>query len=394
MHMSFRRALLAVALSLCLSVPMLMPGELLAQTPEAQPQIALLPIASGFTKPTGIVNAGDGSGRLFILEKPGNVWVLRDGQVLPAPFLSMEPLVRAKGNEQGLLGLAFHPQFETNGRLFIAYTDDEGAVTVAQLRIDEDNPDRADPASLTVLLAVGKEYEDHNAGQLAFGPDGYLYIGIGDGGGKAEEDRNAQRRTSLLGKVLRIDVDSGDTERPYGIPVDNPFASHESYEPEIWVYGLRNPWRFSFDRATGALYIADVGLWSSEEINVQEAGAPGGRNYGWNLVEGFECHDQERADRCDSTTLTPPVWVYHHDQGCAIVGGFVYRGSEIALLTGQYVFGDFCLGTIWGLSNTAGIHSDSVLLDTELNINSFGEDESGELYVAAMDGTIFKIVAA
>jgi glucose/arabinose dehydrogenase len=245
-----------------------------------------------------------------------------------------------------------------------------------------------------VLLTIGKPYEDHNGGQLAFGPDGYLYIGIGDGGAKSEEERNAQRRTSLLGKVLRIDVDSEGDGRLYGIPEDNPFATHAEYKPEIWAYGLRNPWRFSFDRQTGDLYLADVGLWSSEEVNVQPAGAPGGRNYGWNLVEGFECHDQARADRCDSTTLTPPVWVYHHDQGCAIVGGFVYRGSAVAALSGQYVFGDYCLGTIWGMSNVAGVNSAAVLLETELNINSFGEDEAGELYVAAMDGVIYRVVAA
>lgn len=366
-----------------------------ARAQPAEPvAIALEPVARGFVKPTAIASPSDGSGRLFVAEKPGKVWIVAGSERLPRPFLDIEDLVRAKGNEQGLLGLAFHPAYRSNGYFFVAYTGNDGAVMVARYRVSADDPGVADRGSGAVLLEIPKRYEDHNGGQLAFGPDGYLYIGVGDGGGKAEAERNAQRRAKLLGKVLRIDVDTGGNDRPYGIPPDNPYANHPEYAPEIWAYGLRNPWRFSFDRATGALYIADVGLWSSEEINVQPAGEAGGRNYGWNIVEGFECRDQERPERCASSRLTPPVWVYHHDQGCAIVGGYVYRGSTIPALSGQYVFGDFCLGTIWGLTNAGGIHAAAVLLETELNINSFGEDDAGELYVAAMDGVVYRIVAA
>jgi glucose/arabinose dehydrogenase len=355
--------------------------------------LALERVADGFAKPTQIANAGDGSDRLFVVEKPGVITIIREGRVLPEPFLDINRAVKTAGNEQGLLGLAFHPDYETNGLFFVDYTDNQGDVTVARFRVSADDPDRADPESGEVLLVVDKPYDDHNAGMLAFGPDGFLYISVGDGGAPAEPERNAQRTTTMMGKLLRIDVDRATHGRLYAIPPDNPYVEDDLSAPEIWALGLRNPWRFSFDRATGDLFIADVGLWASEEVNIQPAGAPGGRNYGWNIVEGEICHDLEREERCASDRLTPPVFIYHHEMGCAIVGGYVYRGEEIPALHGRYLFGDYCMGRIWVMAEQDGVWSAPAPMETGLNISTFGEDEAGELYVADLNGAIYRIVA-
>jgi glucose/arabinose dehydrogenase len=383
-------ARLAVIVALLLAFISPAAGIVGAQTPDIT--IELEPVATGFAKPTQIANAGDGSDRLFIVKKPSVITILRDGKALAAPFLDINRLVKTAGNEQGLLGLAFHPDYGTNGLFFVDYTDNQGDVTVARYRVSGDDPDRADPASGQILLVVDKPYDDHNGGMLAFGPDGYLYIGVGDGGAPAEPLRNAQRTTTMMGKVLRIDVDHATHGRNYAIPTDNPYVDDALSAPEIWAMGLRNPWRFSFDRETGDLFIADVGLWASEEVNIQPADAAGGRNYGWNIIEGEICHDLEREDRCGSARLTAPVFIYHHEMGCAIVGGYVYRGAAIPELRGRYLFGDYCMGRIWVMSETDGAWSAPTPIETGLNISTFGEDESGELYVADLNGAIYRIV--
>lgn len=390
-----RRAFISVALALVLfgasaDVIALTTDATSAETPSIRLELAV----SGFAKPTAVTNAGDGSGRLFVAEKPGRIQIVRDGAVLATPYLDINDIVRTKGNEQGLLSLAFHPGYGSNGQFFVDYTNNAGDVVIARYRVSDANPDRADPASAEILLTISKPYDDHNAGQLAFGPDGYLYIGVGDGGAESEPDRNAQRTTTLLGKILRIDVDHAENGRPYAIPADNPFVGSDSSLPEIWAYGLRNPWRFSFDQATGDLYIADVGLWSSEEVNIQENGTPGGRNYGWNIVEGEICHDQERADRCASSELTSPVFVYHHDAGCAIVGGYVYHGVALPEIQDRYLFGDFCLGNIWTLARDGDAWIASKPLATGKLITTFGVDEAGELYLGDLGGNLYRIVSA
>ncbi len=361
----------------------------------AQSQISLRfeVVAEDYAKPTFIANAGDGSGLLYVSEKPGYIQIIQDGEKVSRPFLNIKPIVRSKGNEQGLLGFAFHPDYKTNGYVFVDYTDLNGDVVVARYSVSDEDPDAADPESGEILLTIPKPYDDHNAGQLAFGPDGYLYIGVGDGGAKAEPKRNAQNTQVLLGKILRIDVNREADGKPYAIPADNPFVDSDSAQPEIWAYGLRNPWRFSFDRQTGDLYIADVGLWSSEEVNVQPAGDKGGLNYGWNIVEGEICHDLDRANRCESDRLIDPVFIYHHEMGCAIVGGYVYRGAAIPELAGRYIFGDYCMGRVWTIALVDGTWVSTEPLETGFNISTFGQDESGELYLADLRGTIYRIVA-
>jgi glucose/arabinose dehydrogenase len=349
-------------------------------------------VANGLGRITAITHAGDGSGRLFVADKSGYVWIVKNGKAFTVPFLDIQSPVRARENEQGLLGLAFHPDFEANGRFFVHYTDNDGAVTIASYRVSQSNPDQADPKSGLVLMVIPKKGGDHNGGMLQFGPEGYLYVAVGDGGAESEPERNAQRIDVLLGKILRIDVDKEENGKPYAIPPDNPFAGINGAMPEIWAYGLRNPWRFSFDRENGDVYIADVGLWQAEEVNVQRAGSSAGRNYGWNIMEGEFCHDAERAAECGSAELTPPVFVYYHDQGCAIVGGYVYRGEATPALSGRYVFGDYCLGNIWTLQEQDGDWQATGPVETGLNISTFGEDESGELFVGDLEGTLFQLL--
>lgn len=352
----------------------------------------LQPLAQRFDQPTFVTNAHDGSGRLFIVEKPGTISIVSGGQILPQPFLDIRSLVGPSGPEQGLLGLAFHPQFVQNGRFFVFYTannDANGDNTLAEFRVSA-NPNRADPASRRVLLAIPDFAPNHNGGMVTFGPDGYLYVGTGDGGGGGDPERNGQNINALLGKLLRLDVDDG---QPYAIPRDNPFVGRTDARPEIWAYGLRNPWRFSFDRATGDLYIGDVGqnLW--EEIDFQPAGSAGGANYGWSIMEGLHCY--RPATGCDPSGLTPPIAEYGHDAGCAVIGGYVYRGVAYPLLDGTYLYGDYCSGRIWGLSRTSdGAWQVQLLLRANAQLSSFGEDEAGEVYVVAVDsGVIYRLTA-
>ncbi len=337
-------------------------------------------VADGFRSPTDIVAAGDGSGRLFVVEKGGTIRILVNGVIQPEPFLDITARVQSGGAEQGLLGLVFHPQYASNGRFFVDFTASNGDDSIAEYRVSSD-PNRADPASGKILLAIPDPAPNHNGGNLVFGPDGYLYAGFGDGGGANDQFKNGQNLGALLGKMLRLDVTNGD---PYRIPHDNPFVGRQGVRPEIWAFGLRNPWRYSFDSVTDDLFIADVGQNRYEEIDVQPAGSHGGENYGWNRMEGLHCL---QGDSCDQSGFVLPVAEYDHTQGCSITGGFVYRGRRFPLLNGAYLYGDYCSGRIWGLSQDAGgTWRQSELLQTTLGISSFGQDEAGELYLADVNG--------
>ncbi|MGH2791790.1 MAG: PQQ-dependent sugar dehydrogenase [Actinomycetota bacterium] len=348
-----------------------------AEFDPASVDLDLEPVAGGLDSPLGVTHAGDASGRLFIVEQTGAIRVMRDGELLDEPFLEVSEAIVA-GGEQGLLGLAFHPDYTRNGRFFIDYTDVNGDTVVAEVVVSDD-PDRADEDSVRTLLQVDQPYSNHNGGQLAFGPDGFLYVALGDGGSAGDPEDNGQNTDVLLGKLLRLDVDSGE---PYGIPDDNPFAN-EGGEPEIWAYGLRNPWRFSFDAKTGDLWIADVGQGEFEEINRRPAAA-GGLNYGWDRMEGLDCYE---GGDCDTADKIVPISGYNHDLGCSVTGGYVYRGRDFPELRGGYVFGDYCSGLIWAVDATAGEFTEPVeLMGSDLSISSFGLDEAGELYLTDLAG--------
>jgi glucose/arabinose dehydrogenase len=340
-------------------------------------------IAGGLRQPLFVTHAGDGSGRLFVVEKAGRIRLLPDGQL----FLDIAERVGSAGSEQGLLGLAFHPRFRDIGFFYVNYTDRAGDTVIARFSLTADG--RGDPGSEHRLLTQDQPAPNHNGGMLAFGPDGYLYIGLGDGGGANDQFRNAQNRQSVLGKILRVDVDGGD---PYAIPLGNPFVGDPGARPEIWAYGLRNPWRFSFDRATGDLYIGDVGQNQREWVYFQPAGSGGGQNYGWPIVEGSRCLS---GGDCDRRGLTPPVAEYTHAQGCAITGGYVYRGARSPLLRGAYLYGDYCSGRVWTLARDgAGQWVATEMLRLNARISSFGEDEAGEVYLTDLGGgTVARVTA-
>ena len=350
--------------------------------------IELQQVASGLQSPVAIAHAGDT--RLFIVEQPGRIMIWNGSSVLPAPFLDLRAQISA-GGERGLLGLAFHPRYAENGFFFVNYTDLSGDTVVARYTRSAADPNRADPATARVLLHIDQPFGNHNGGQLAFGPDGYLYIGMGDGGAANDPDNRAQNRTQLLGKMLRLDVNSGN---PYGIPADNPFIGQSSTRNEIWALGLRNPWRFSFDRVTGDLWIADVGQGSREEVNFQPASSDGGENYGWRLMEGSACFIPA-SNNCNAAgTLVEPVIEYGHGGGaCSVTGGYVYRGTRTPRLAGAYVYGDYCNGVISAATRLpGGTFTSRVLTGTNFFISTFGEDVNGELYVADHgNGRIFRI---
>lgn len=343
--------------------------------------VSLTQVAGGFAGPVAITSAGDGSGRLFVVEQGGVVRIVRNGAVAPQSFLNISSLVTS-GGEQGLLGLAFPPGFSARRNFYVNYINRTGVgnTVIARFAVGAD-PDQADPASRQELLTFAQPFANHNGGQLAFGPDGHLYIGSGDGGSAGDPLGNGQNTSTLLGKLLRLDVLSGAS--PYAIPAGNPFGS------EVWAYGLRNPWRFSFDRQTGDLYLADVGQSLREEVDFQPAGSGAGANYGWNIMEGNLCF---LTPSCSSTGLTLPVVEYDHSLGnCSVTGGYVYRGSN-ASLRGTYLYGDFCSGRIWGLRHNGIAWENRLLLDSTLLISTFGEDEAGELYVADYGcGVLYRI---
>lgn len=360
-----------------------------AVTPGPLPAITLELVVDGLERPTFVTHAGDGSGRLFIIEKPGRIRIVQDGRLLPEPFLDVVNVVKSSGNEQGILGLAFHPDYERNGRFFVYYTALDNDNTVAEFRVSED-ANRADPGSGRELLAVPDRFPNHNGGMLAFGPDGYLYIGLGDGGSAGDPDGNGQDLLVHLGKILRLDTSSGS---PYGVPDSNPFIARSSARPEIWAWGLRNPWRFSFDRQTGDLWIADVGQDSVEEVDFQPAGSKGGQNYGWNVMEGSECF--KPATGCDTTGMVLPIFEYSHNEGCSITGGYVYRGKTYPALAGAYLFTDYCSGNLWVTRQVApGEFETEQAGMFRRSVSSFGEDEAGELYVTVDPaGAVFRLVA-
>lgn len=332
------------------------------------------PLVSGLERPVDL--QPDGSGRLFVVEKTGRIRILENGQLLNQPFLDITDRVGSSGNEQGLLGLAFHPQYEENASFFVNYTDTSGDTVIARFQVSDD-PNSADPASEVKLLGVEQPYRNHNGGVLAFGPDGYLYAGLGDGGSAGDPQGNAQNTNTLLGSILRLDVDSLE---PYAIPSDNPFGN------EIWAYGLRNPWRMSFDRLTGDLYIGDVGQGDWEEIDYLPAGSAGGANFGWDHREG--AHDYEGGGPAG---MIDPIAEYSHPEGgCSVTGGYVYRGT-MPEWNGIYLYGDYCTGLIWGLIGTDNGWQEQLLFDVDVTITSFGQDETGEVYLVSDSGGIYRL---
>lgn len=350
-------------------------------------QVRLQPVASGFEQPVYISTAGDGPGRLFVVEQAGRIQILQDGSINPEPFLDIRSLVGTFGMEQGLLSVAFHPDYKNNGYFFIDYTDREGDTVIARYSVSE-NPDVANPDSAKILLTIDQPYQNHNGGHLLFGPDGYLYVGMGDGGSANDPENRAQNLGTLLGKILRLDVDNAD---PYGVPPNNPFVNTPNARPEIWSYGWRNPWRMAFDPLTNDMYVADVGQNKYEEIDMEPAGSPGGLNYGWRLMEGFHCFNPAE---CDPSTLDVvlPVTEYDHSQGCSVTGGFVYRGHDYPDLEGVYFYSDYCSGIVWGLRAEAdGSWSQARLLESGARVTSFGQDESGEVYLVDQQGTIYRV---
>lgn len=333
------------------------------------------PIASGLIRPVDIQSANDGTGRLFIIEKYGVIRVFENGQLLDEPFLNIDERVDDSGNEMGLLGFAFHPDYEQNGYFFVNYTGDRGNTRISRFQASGNS---VDPNSEKILLTIDQPYENHNGGAVVFGPDGYLYLGLGDGGLAGDPHKNGQNTSSLLGKILRIDVNNGD---PYTIPSDNPFGN------EVWSFGLRNPWRISFDKATGDLWIGDVGQGEWEEVDYIPAGSPGGANFGWSIMEGNHGYDGG-----PQPGLLLPAAEYSHStgDGCSITGGYVYRGS-MPEWNGIYLYGDYCTGYIWGLFLSDGTWQNQRLFEAGVTITTFGQDETGELYLASDNGNVYKL---
>jgi len=338
-------------------------------------------VANGLTQPVFITHAGDGSGRQFIIERAGRIRIVKNGTLLPAAFLDIHTLVNSSGSEQGLLALAFHPNYASNGQFYTVHTVQDGSLVLSRFNRSPSNPDLANASSQVTLLTIPHPTNtNHNGGTLAFGPDGFLYWSTGDGGGGGDLPNNAQNLTVLLGKILRLDVDSG---APYGIPSSNPFFNdpNPSVRKEIWAYGLRNPWKYSFDSQTGDLFIGDVGQGTREEIDFQPAASAGGENYGWHVMEGSLCFNP--ASGCDKTGKVLPIAEYDHTVGCSVTGGYIYRGSQYPLLQGHYFYGDFCTGALFSLQgNSISGWNVTPLGNAPYSISTFGEDENGELYLA------------
>lgn len=390
------RFLLMMMTLLITGAPVALAQEDAARTSPPNPgAVVLAEVARGFTRPLYVTHAGDGSGRLFVVEQGGLIWILEDGVRLEAPFLDLSTLVspeatRAGGyTERGLLGLAFDPNYAENGRLFVNYTDASGTTVIARYLVSADDLNRADPASGVTLLTVSQPYPNHNGGHMAFGPDGYLYVAMGDGGSAGDPLNSGQTLSTVLGKLLRLDVSAGDS---YSVPADNPFVDSAGAAPEIWAYGLRNPWRFSFDRATGDLYIGDVGQNQWEEINFQPANSAGGENYGWNVYEASRQYTGAPAP----ADMVLPIAEYSHNEGISVSAGYVYRGQAVPELTGVFLYGDFGTGNIWGTYQDGnGFWQTNLLMGgTGSIISSFGEDEAGEVYVVDYNGRVLRFESA
>ena len=357
------------------------------------PALTTVLVARGLAAPLDLQVPPGERGRLFVVEQGGRIRIVRNGALVATPFLDLNGSVSA-GSERGLLGLAFHPQYATNGRFFVHYTDRNGDSHIAEFRAPSPSADTADPASERLVLFVRQPFANHNGGGLAFGPDGMLYIGLGDGGSGGDPQGNGQSLTTLLGKMLRIDVNGAS---PYGIPPDNPFASRTGAR-EVWQYGLRNPWRFAFDRGTGDLFIADVGQGDREEIDVGLASRRGGENWGWNTMEGSRCF--RPATGCNTSGLSLPVAEYDHSGGaCSVTGGVVYRGCRLPGYAGTYFYADYCAGFVRSFRLQNGVATDqrdwTSMLSRGLDApTSFGVDADGEVYIVDGDGEIYRIVPA
>ncbi|MCP4165319.1 MAG: glucose dehydrogenase [Chloroflexi bacterium] len=359
--------------------------------PVFPPAISLEPFIVAPNQITYLTHAGDDSGRLFLVEKAGRVRIIGDGRVLETPYLDITDLVASGGSEQGLLSIAFPPDFTVSRVFYVNYTDraGDGDTVIARYHLSSDS-NIADAMSGQILLTVDQPAANHNGGQIQFGPDGYLYVGTGDGGRANDPWDNAENLSVLLGKMLRLDVENAET---YAVPASNPFVQQDGLRPEIWAYGLRNPWRFSFDRATGDMYIADVGQNRWEEISIQPAASAGGEHYGWDTMEGRHCF--EPANGCNRSDKELPVAEYGHDQGCSITGGYVYRGQQYPAWDGTYFYADYCNGRIWAMrQHDSGDWLNEFILDSGINIASFAEDESGELYVLDLGGTVYRLLAS
>jgi glucose/arabinose dehydrogenase len=383
------RRLLAAAIAGILLVPTvtsaaIVPGNI---------DVGLTQVASGLSAPLLVTHAGDGSNRLFVVEQTGKVRIVKGGDLQTAAFVDISRSI-SRGGEQGLLGLAFHPSFESNRKLYLSYTDLNGTSVIREYTTLASNPDRVDGSSGRTLLRVKQPYDNHNGGHIVFGPDGYLYIGLGDGGSGGDPGNRAQNRNTLLGKLLRIDVNKRTGTLPYAIPSTNPYVGRTGLD-QIWAFGLRNPWRFSFDRSTGDLWIGDVGQGSWEEVNrslaVSKRNAGRAANYGWRVMEGAHCFIPSSG--CVRTGKILPVTEYSHAGGrCSITGGHVYRGKAHPDLVGAYLFGDYCSGEIWFIDRGAsrGVKP-TLAIDTDSSITSFGEDEAGEVYVTTAGGAVYRI---
>jgi glucose/arabinose dehydrogenase len=395
MH-QFLRVLMGACLLAAMTVPAPDATATVAPVPLAfdasRVQLTLTRVASGFFSPLYVTGAGDGTGRLFVVEQIGRIMVVKGGTVNATPFLDLRSKV-SDGGERGLLGLAFHPQYRTNGRFFVDYTDTNGNTVIAEFDRSSTNADRASTTE-RVLLRIAQPYANHNGGMLAFGPDGYLYIGMGDGGSAGDPGNRAQSTASRLGKLLRIDVDHRSAGLQYTNPASNPYVGRSGLD-EIWSIGLRSPWRFSFDRLTGDLWIGDVGQARYEEIDraTKASGLGRGANYGWRQLEGRACYNPPTG--CSTAGKTMPVAVYNHDNGCAVIGGYVYRGARYPALVGGYLFGDECSGYIWALTaNRPSVQSPHLLLKSGHNISSFGQADDGTLYLTDIGtGNLYRIGA-
>ena len=379
------------------STPTTAPAHTPAPPPDSQempawPDIILVETLSGLRNPVDLAHAGDGSGRIYVVEQIGLVQAFTDGMRGQSPFMDIRDRVTCCG-EMGLLGIAFPPDFSSSRTVYVNYTTTVPGqlhTRVSRFRLRPD-VHQVDPETEEIIMQFHQPWRNHNGGQVAFGPDGYLWIGTGDGGSAADPQDNGQKGQTLLGKLLRIDV-SAAADAPYAIPDDNPFVGNDQFLDEIWAYGLRNPWRFSFDRETGDLYIADVGQNAWEEVNFQPADSPGGENYGWRIMEGLHCFNPSAG--CPTAGLTMPVAEYDRVSGMSITGGYVYRGQDHPSLRGIYLFADYVTGNIWGLKQVNGAWESELLLDSAYSVSSFGEDEAGNVYLIDYSGTIFQIQAA
>jgi glucose/arabinose dehydrogenase len=367
----------------------------------AQPTLQYVQVHSGLSTPVDISNAGDGSNRLFIVEKAGVIKIVENGSVLATPFLDIDPLVNSTANERGLLGLEFHPDYENNGYFFVNYTNNSGTTTISRFSVSGANANIADPASEKIMIEISQPFSNHNAGDLKFSPiDGYLYIPMGDGGSGGDPGCRSQDSTLLLGKLLRIDVDQNQNTAPYyGIPVDNPYISLPGVPDEIWAFGLRNPWKVSFDAKTGDLWIADVGQNEMEEVNFQPYTSTGGENYGWAIMEGIECYDPDPINNdcpsglpsCFSTAYTAPIYSYFQNfatGGYSVTGGYVYRGCKYSKLYGYYIVTDYVTENTWVVDSNGMA---TQMIDTPNGVVSYGESEAKELYIATLSGGIYEV---